>query len=116
MLVKIGLEVTDIRSVSAGSFTAIKPLVDRLLGAGLTNGVMQRNKMQEALRKALTSNESWLGDNSIDETVQKVAKHLQVILHLLREFKWEEGRHFLRSGGFMKKYARHTPVNCWMIP
>ena len=76
LMLRLGPKLaTDVRSISAEGFLAVKPLIELFMAAGARNCVVQLKKLEDALRKVLSSNKHWLGDSHIDVTVDKAKKN-----------------------------------------
>ena len=113
-LVEISVKVgpvlcTDMRSVTAASFTSIATLLNGFISVGLDNGVLQGIKLKEALMQCLLRSPSFLGQANLANVVPKISDHIQTVMSTLREAKYEENnqvslyRRYPRTGGFRKK-------------
>ena len=79
------------RHVTPGMIVALVPLVSSLVGAGLTTGVCQISKLEQALRVQLGSNVVLRGGElDLEKLVYDVANHIQQVFAVFRYIKQEE--------------------------
>lgn len=101
------------RHVTPGMIVALVPLVSSLVGAGLTTGVCQISKLEQALRVQLGSNVVLRGGElDLEKLVYDVANHIQQVFAVFRYIKQEEisqtpdqYRRFPKTGGIRNKLA-----------
>jgi hypothetical protein len=104
---------THFRHVTPGMVMALLPLVSFLVEAGLTTGVCQISKLEQALRIHLGSNAVCRGsDQDLEKLVYDVANHIQQIFAVLRYIKQEDCcqnpdqyRRFPKTGGIRHRLA-----------
>jgi hypothetical protein len=111
---KCGLKLAKhFRHVTPGMIMSLLPLVSSLVGAGLTTGVCQIIKLEQALRVQLGSNVVLRGgDQDLEKLVYDVANHIQQVFAVFRYIKQEECcqdpekyRRFPKTGGIRNKLA-----------
>ena len=71
--------VSDIRQVTPAAYSSVQPLLDKLLLAGLTNGVMQVWKFEEAVRLGLRDNPHRAGETSTDKFVPALTQGMMTV-------------------------------------
>ena len=109
VLQKLGRSVAaDIRQVTPQHVVTLRPMINKLLSAGLSNGVLQSCKVKEASYRVFMRNIQCCGAHGVDYCVDKFAMHVSCVMQLLREATWEESNAspfggYKRTGGFRKK-------------
>ena len=92
LITKLGPVVDDYRSVTPEGLEACAGFVEQLLGAGLSSGVAQLSKLEQAIQQVVSLNPALLRpeDTSPDDLAHRVATHTQQVLSLLRYLKAED--------------------------
>ena len=106
--IKVGLSYAkDPRQVTPSAVVCAKSFLQSFLSE-CPSGVMQTQKLLEACALVLSRSSVYLGNHDLEKTTISLKGHLQNVLRMLRDTKWEEShqsswKRYPRSGAFRRK-------------
>ena len=104
--------VSDTRRVTPAMFQCTKVLIDLLIVAGCSNGVVQGLKLQEAMVVVYQQQPQVQTDDWNCKSNEKVKDHILCILMMLRDLKYEHAKgEYKRAGPFRHKRWSQLLIN-----